>query len=78
VQDRDAPRYKGSMENVGRSDSSDSPLQYQGEHTFLGLPDPHPDPLIRGTYESEDPDPHPDPYQNVTVSKLLTRGNKIK
>jgi hypothetical protein len=31
---------------------------------FLGLPDPHLDPLVRGT----DPrmDPHPDPYQNVT------------
>jgi hypothetical protein len=27
---------------------------------FLDLPDPHPDPLDRGT------DPHPDPYQNVT------------
>jgi hypothetical protein len=29
---------------------------------FLGLPDPHPDPLVRGT----DPDTHPGPYQNVT------------
>ncbi len=27
---------------------------------FLGLPDPHPDPLVTST------DPAPDPYQNVT------------
>jgi hypothetical protein len=27
---------------------------------FLGLPDPHPDPLVRGK------DPPPDPDQNVT------------
>ncbi len=31
MQDRDAPRYKSSMENVGRTDSSASPLQRQGE-----------------------------------------------
>ncbi len=30
----------------------------------LGLPDPHPDPLVRG--KDPPPDPHPDPYQNVT------------
>jgi hypothetical protein len=29
---------------------------------FLGVLDPHPDPLVRST----DPDPHPDLYQNVT------------
>jgi hypothetical protein len=33
---------------------------------FWGIPDSHPDPLVGGTYGSEDPDPHPDPYQNVT------------
>jgi hypothetical protein len=32
---------------------------------FLGLLDPYPDPLIKGTYGSEDPDPHSDSYQNV-------------
>jgi hypothetical protein len=31
--------------------------------TYLGLPDPHPDPLVR--YGSEDSHPHPDPYQYV-------------
>jgi hypothetical protein len=32
----------------------------------LGLPDPHPDPLVRQKYGSKDPDPHPNPFQNVT------------
>jgi len=38
---------------------------YLAKHV-LGLPDPHPDALVRGTYGYEDPHPHPGPYQNVT------------
>ncbi len=35
---------------------------------FLGLPDQHPDPLVRGT------DPRPDPYQNVTDPQHWIKG----
>jgi hypothetical protein len=32
-------------------------------HMFLGLPDPHPDPLVRDT--------DPDPYKNFMIETLL-------
>jgi hypothetical protein len=40
---------------------------------FLGLPDPHPDPLVRGRFGSEDPDPHPDPLARGTDPRIPIR-----
>jgi hypothetical protein len=35
---------------------------------FMGLPDPHPDPLVRDTDPDPDPASNPDPYDFLVLS----------